>query len=115
LVLLADHAVARAPRLLRTVRRIAGTLQLDVLSGRLKAEYGLDVGFEQSQYAIARWVRAEDRKTLEDFLGANRSSLAEDLDGDPVLLAGSAFQMGRAKERWEKVEFTDVKDVRKAR
>ena len=92
---------------------VVGALQLDVLTGRLLAEYGLEVGFEQSQYAIARWVRADDKKTLEDFLAGNRSSLAEDLDGDPVLLAGSAFQMGRAKERWEKVEFTDVKDVRK--
>ena len=93
---------------------VVGALQLDVLTGRLAAEYGLEVGFEQSQYSIARWITAPDRKTLDDFLAANRSSLAEDLDGDPVLLAGSAFQMGRAKERWEKIEFTDVKDVRKA-
>ncbi|WP_020177645.1 peptide chain release factor 3 [Methylopila sp. M107] len=93
---------------------VVGGLQLDVLTGRLAAEYGLEVGFEQSQYSIARWITAPNKQALDEFLNANRSSLAEDLDGDPVMLAGSAFQMSRAKERWEKIEFTDVKDVRKA-
>jgi peptide chain release factor 3 len=92
---------------------VVGSLQLDVMEGRLKAEYGLDVGFEQSQYSIARWVSAKNKQDLADFLAANRASTAEDLDGDPVLLAGSQFQMTRATERWEKVAFTDVKDVRK--
>ena len=92
---------------------VVGALQLDVLTGRLAAEYGLEVGFEQSQYALARWVQAPTRAALDEFVAANRTGLAEDLDGDPVLLAGSAFQMGRAKDRWEKIEFTDVKDVRK--
>ena len=91
---------------------VVGPLQLDVLTGRLAAEYGLEVGFEQSQYALARWISGPD-KDLQEFLNANRGNVAEDLDGDPVLLAGSAFQMTRAKERWEKVAFTDVKDVRK--
>jgi peptide chain release factor 3 len=91
---------------------VVGPLQLDVLTGRLAAEYGLEVGFEQSQFSLARWVSAAP-KDLDEFVAANRSGLAEDLDGDPVLLTGSTFQMNRAKERWEKVTFSDVKDVRK--
>jgi peptide chain release factor 3 len=90
---------------------VVGPLQLDVLADRMKAEYGLEVGFEQSQYSLARWVSGS-KTDLEEFLNANRSSVAEDLDGDPVLLTGSAFQMSRAQERWSKVAFTDIKDVR---
>ncbi|GLK78508.1 peptide chain release factor 3 [Methylopila turkensis] len=92
---------------------VVGPLQIDVLADRLKGEYGLEVGFEQSQYALARWVSAANKADLNEFLNANRSSLAEDLDGDPVLLTGSAFQMTRAQERWSKIAFTDIKDVRK--
>ncbi|GLK77915.1 peptide chain release factor 3 [Methylopila jiangsuensis] len=92
---------------------VVGPLQLDVLTDRLKSEYGVEVGFEQSQFALARWVSAAKKSDLDEFLAGNRSSLAEDLDGDPVLLAGSAFQMNRAQERWGNVAFTDIKDVRK--
>ena len=35
---------------------VVGALQLDVLAERLKVEYGLDAGFEQSRFEICRWV-----------------------------------------------------------
>ncbi|WP_181705307.1 peptide chain release factor 3 [Chthonobacter rhizosphaerae] len=87
-----------------------GALQLDVLQNRLDQEYGLQVGFEGSQYNMARWIGGEDRD-IADFLATNRSSLAEDVDGDPVLLATSGYAFNYIRDKWPKIRFTDIKEV----
>jgi peptide chain release factor 3 len=92
---------------------VVGPLQLDVLKDRLAGEYGLDVGFESSEFQLARWISAEDRKTLDAFVAANGSGIAEDLDGDLVFLARSQFYLDYTRERAPGIVFTDVKDVRK--
>ncbi|MCS0501730.1 peptide chain release factor 3 [Ancylobacter mangrovi] len=93
---------------------VVGPLQLDVLKNRLDAEYGLDVGFDTSEFQLARWVSCEDGKKLEEFAAANRLSTADDLDGDLVFLSPSAFMIGYTGDRWPGIVFTDVKDVKKA-
>lgn len=92
---------------------VVGALQLDVLKARLDAEYSLPVEFEVSEFQLARWVSSEDRKKLDTFLAANTSSIADDVDGDPVYLARNEFYLGYTKERAEGIEFTNVKDVKK--
>ncbi|HEY9212900.1 MAG TPA: peptide chain release factor 3 [Ancylobacter sp.] len=92
---------------------VVGSLQLDVLKNRLDAEYGLDVGFDTSEYQLARWVSSEDPKKLDDFAAANRLSTADDLDGDLVFLSPSAFMIGYTGDRWPGIVFTDIKDVKK--
>ncbi|MBS7588058.1 peptide chain release factor 3 [Ancylobacter defluvii] len=92
---------------------VVGPLQLDVLKNRLDAEYSLDVGFDMSEFQLARWVSCTEPKKLDDFIAGNRSSMAEDLDGDPVFLASSAFMIGYTGERWPGIVFTDIKDVKK--
>jgi peptide chain release factor 3 len=47
-------------------------------------------------------------------LAAYPSSLAADLDGAPVFMATSAFNLRYEQERWPKIAFTDVKDYQKA-
>jgi peptide chain release factor 3 len=91
---------------------VVGTLQLDVLAARLASEYGIPISFETTPYALARWVSSDDRSTLEQFVSANRHAMADDLDGDPVFLATSAFMMRRAAELAPALVFSDVKDVR---
>ena len=91
---------------------VVGTLQLDVLAARLAAEYGVGIGFEASPYALARWVSSGDRAALQKFVGENRSAMADDVDGDPVFLATSAFMMRRAVELAPGLAFRDIKDVR---
>ena len=88
---------------------VVGALQLDVLAERLKAEYGLDVGFEASRFETCRWIRAE-RTELERFLRAYPASISRDLDGAPVFMATSAFTLRYEQERWPEVVFSDVKD-----
>ncbi|TFW59116.1 peptide chain release factor 3 [Bradyrhizobium sp. MOS001] len=92
---------------------VVGALQLDVLKARLDAEYSLPVEFEVSEFQLARWVSSEDRKKLDTFIAANTSSIADDVDGDPVYLARNEFYLGYARERAEGIEFTNVKDVKK--
>jgi peptide chain release factor 3 len=92
---------------------VVGALQLDVLKARLEAEYALPVEFEVSEFQLARWVSSEDRKKLDIFIAANTSSIADDVDGDPVYLARNEFYLGYTKERAEGIEFTNVKDVKK--
>jgi peptide chain release factor 3 len=91
---------------------VVGPLQLDVLKVRLKDEYGLPVDFEPAEFQMARWIASEDRKKLGDFVSANNSSIAEDLDGDAVFLAKNQFYLDYTRERAPDIAFTDIKDVK---
>jgi peptide chain release factor 3 len=92
---------------------VVGPLQLDVLKARLEAEYALPVEFEVSEFQLARWISSDDRKKLDTFIAANTSSIADDVDGDPVYLARNEFYLGYTRERAEGIEFASVKDVKK--
>jgi peptide chain release factor 3 len=94
---------------------VVGPLQLDVLRDRLAAEYGLPVEFDQSEFQLARWISAADRKRLDEFAEANRGGIADDLDGDLVYLARSQFYLDYTRERAPGIVFTDVKDVKAAK
>jgi len=92
---------------------VVGPLQLDVLKVRLDAEYVLPVEFDTCEFELARWISADDAKTLESFVAANGAGIAEDLDGDLVFLARNAFYLDYTAERAPGVRFADVKDVKK--
>jgi len=64
---------------------------------------------------LARWISADDRRKYDDFVAANRSGIAEDLDGDAVYLARSQFYLDYTSERAPGIVFTDVKDVKAAK
>lgn len=89
---------------------VVGTLQLDVLQSRLKGEYGVAIGFESTPFSLARWITG-DRAQIEAFCMTNRSSMADDLDGDPVFLASSAFMMRRTAEMNADLAFHDIKQI----
>ena len=93
---------------------VVGPLQLDVLKVRLAEEYGLEIGFEQPEFQLARWLSAEDDKALDEFVQANYSSCAEDLDGDRVFMARNQFILDYTSERAPGIVFTDIKDVKRA-
>ena len=90
---------------------VVGTLQLDVLIARLAGEYGVGIGFEGVPYALARWVSGE-RAAVERFCQAQRTAMADDVDGDPVFLASSTFSLRRVTDANEALTFRDIKDVR---
>jgi peptide chain release factor 3 len=100
---------------------VVGPLQLDVLRVRLMDEYGLEVSWDQSEFTLARWIApdkkgdsAADPKAFETFIRNHGSSVADDLDGDPVFLARNQFNLDYTRERAPGIVFTDIKDVKQA-
>jgi peptide chain release factor 3 len=86
-----------------------GPLQFEVMADRLTEEYGLEVIFESAPYAEARWL-AGDKADVEDFAGKHRTAMAEDIDGQPVFLAKSAWEIGYVGERYPNVAFQKTKE-----
>ena len=93
---------------------MVGALQLDVLQTRLNAEYGLPVAYEMSRFTLCRWISSEDKTALRNFIDAHGSSIALDIDGDPVFMAPSAYSLRYDSERHPQVVFSDVKDYQKS-
>src|SRR5215472_5071415 len=90
---------------------VVGPLQLDVLRVRLADEYGLDMSWDVPEFELARWIKAPDQKTLDAFVAAHRSAIAEDLDGDLVFLARNAFNLDYTGKQNAGMTFIDVKDL----
>jgi peptide chain release factor 3 len=86
-----------------------GQLQFEVMADRLGEEYGLDVIFEHSPYAEARWIDGE-KADVEDFMSKYRGQMARDIDQAPVFLAKSSWETGYVMERFPKVAFTKTKE-----
>ncbi len=91
---------------------VVGTLQLDVLQARLAGEYGVAIGFEPTPFALARWVSATIARRSPGSSRTTAARMADDVDGDPVFLATSAFMMRRTAELNPALSFRDIKDVR---
>jgi peptide chain release factor 3 len=82
-----------------------GQLQFEVVEHRLKSEYGVDAVFERAGIHTARWVTCPDAAHLNEFVKANQSRLARDVDGNYAYLADTGVNLRLAMERWPKVQF----------
>ena len=69
------------------------------MADRLAGEYELDVIFEAAPYAEARWLGGADAD-IEDFSSKYRTAMAEDIDGQTVYLAKSAWDIGYVRRRF---------------
>ena len=86
-----------------------GQLQFEVMADRLKNEYALEVIFEPSPYAEARWITGE-RADLEDFANKHKTQMARDIDDAPVFLGKSAWEIGYVADRYPKVAFHKTRE-----
>lgn len=84
---------------------VVGPLQLDVLINRVEAEYDLEINFEVAPFETARWISADDPAEMRRFEEINRSSMAEDRDGNPVFLAKSDWEVGYVDDKWPSITF----------
>jgi peptide chain release factor 3 len=89
-----------------------GSLQIDVMRERIKTEYGLGVQFEVPPYQTARWLTSDDAAKLKYFVDKNTMNMAQDIDGDPVFLAKSAWDIGYAQEKNPEIKFLTTKERR---
>ncbi|HWJ88222.1 MAG TPA: peptide chain release factor 3 [Pelagibacterium sp.] len=87
-----------------------GPLQLDVLTSRASAEYGVPIRIEPAQYITARWVKVNDQAQFEKFAALHRLNIAEDRYGDPVFLAPSQWEIDRCAKDFPELVFMATKD-----
>jgi len=88
---------------------VVGNLQFEVLADRIRTEYDVAVKFEKAELYTARWVRGPDAATLKAFEDANRISMADDHDGEPVFLARNAWHLTHTAEQWPQIRFLKTK------
>ena len=87
-----------------------GALQFEVVSYRLKEEYGVDCGYEPVAVQVARWVDCEDRQELEKFRGKYHDNLALDADNYLTYLAPSRVNLNLAMEKWPGIDFRETRE-----
>ncbi len=87
-----------------------GQLQIEVMAERIATENNLEVLFEASPWAAARWLSSDDSAKLSAFLDSNRSAVAKDLDGAPVYLAKNAWDVGYVSDKNPAIRFTKTKE-----
>lgn len=77
---------------------VVGSLQFDVLSHRLKTEYGVDLAMDMLGFQHIRWI--EDRETDASALSlTSTSARAKDMRGNPVLLFENEWSIRLALEK----------------
>jgi peptide chain release factor 3 len=79
----------------------------------MQAEYGLPIDFESSRFSVCRWISSDDRDKLETFIERHRGSMASDLDGAPVFMAPSAFELRYELDRSPDIVATEIKDYQR--
>ena len=86
-----------------------GSLQIDVMRERVAAEYGLEVAFEAAPYETARWLGGTEQQ-IEAFADRHKSAMAVDIDGNPVFLAKSNWEVSYSEEKFPDLVFHRVRE-----
>lgn len=89
-------------------RKIIGTvgaLQFEVIQHRLKSEYNATASFDQINLYKALWISCPDKKKMEAFMTDRAAHIAYDKEERPVFLAGSAWLLQMAKEKFPDIQF----------
>ncbi len=82
-----------------------GQLQFEVVAQRLKDEYKVDAIFESAEIHTARWLTFPDEITRRNFEREQGIRVGKDVDGNPVYLATSRYNLEVTMEKWPKVGF----------
>ena len=90
---------------------VIGQLQLDVVADRARNEYKVDLAFEGVPYSTARWIDSADPKALQSFIKSNASKVMSDRVGDPVFMAGDAWELNYKAQNNGDIEFLRTKEL----
>ena len=82
-----------------------GSLQFEVVAHRLQTEYKVDAIFEAADIHTARWLTFPDATTRRNFEREQFQRLAKDVDGNPVYLASTRYNLEVTSEKWPRVGF----------
>jgi len=87
-----------------------GVLQFDVVAHRLLHEYKVDCVYESVSVSCARWVYAEDDKTMAEFRAKAFDFLALDGSDSLMYLAPTRVNLSMAEERYPKIRFLATRE-----
>jgi len=82
-----------------------GVLQFEVVAQRLQTEYKVDAIFESADIHTARWLTFPDDNTRRNFEREQLHRMAKDVDGNPVYLASTRYNLEVTSEKWPSVRF----------
>ncbi len=82
-----------------------GVLQFEVVAQRLQTEYKVDAIFESADIHTARWLTFPDDNTRRNFEREQLHRMAKDVDGNPVYLASTRYNLEVTSEKWPAVGF----------
>jgi len=82
-----------------------GVLQFEIVAQRLKDEYKVDAIFESADIHTARWLSYPDELTRRNFEYEQAMRMGKDIDGNPVYLASSRYNLAVTAEKWPQVTF----------
>ena len=89
---------------------VVGQLQLDVLASRLKVEYGVPAGFNDTNWTQMRWVVSDDKAQAERFRTLNHRDCGEDHDNELVAFFSSDWRRKRSEEEFPGLRFHAVRE-----
>lgn len=87
-----------------------GALQFEVVTHRLKHEYGVEARIAPAKYQLARWVTADSPQELQRFVEANAHRIAYDAVDAPTFLASFSAEISVAEENWPGVHFHKMRE-----
>ena len=87
-----------------------GQLQFEVVSHRLKTEYGVDVRLSTGRFTGARWVSASKESDLKKFVDHNVARMVTDAANTQAFLITSRFDLEVTQKRWPDIEFHPMRE-----
>lgn len=78
---------------------VAGVLQFEVLTYRLKNEYNVEVKLDQLPFEFIRWVENPEEVDVSKIQGTSDMKRIRDLKGNPLLLFINSWSVGMVEER----------------
>ncbi len=86
---------------------VVGELQFDVLTYRLRSEYGVELSMDRLNYRFVRWI-AESRGQPEDLQLTSTSGRGWDEQGRNVLFFENDWSIRLAEEKNRGLKLTDI-------
>lgn len=105
---LMDEGVAQLFTVKMNGRKIIGTvgaLQFEVIEYRLLHEYGAKCRWERVNFFKAVWFQSDNQEQIEDFKKRKYKQVATDKHGNDVYLAESTYDLDRAKDKFQEIQF----------
>jgi len=88
-----------------------GQLQFDVVTFRLKDEYGVEAVYEPINVYTARWIESDENRKIEEIKRKLPDGIALDGGGFLTYLASTRVNLSLTEERYPDVKFTSTREL----